>query len=92
MSQYSVYHLRCKQTTVTYDGTKMKLEVGPPPYNRRVKVIFVARPLVTPVAQMRVGVIMVCSREKRMLFRKHYFVSKSSAAAARGACSNVYVS
>jgi hypothetical protein len=54
-----VYYLKSNPTTITYYGTKMKSETGPPcvmdssnlPGDTLVKVTLVARPLLTPVAQ-----------------------------------------
>jgi hypothetical protein len=56
---YKVYHLKRNPTRITYYGTKMKSEAGPPRilcspnllHDTRIKVTLVARPLLTPVAQ-----------------------------------------
>jgi hypothetical protein len=53
--QYGVYHLKRNPTTITYCGTRMKSEAGPPPpkvpCDTRVKVTLVARPLLTSDAR-----------------------------------------
>jgi hypothetical protein len=85
---YRMYHLK-RYPTVTYYGTKIKSDVGPPhvihtpnlPPDTRVKVTLVARPLLTPTAQVRTRCIHqqnVCSsskitshRNRSLLFVKH---------------------
>jgi hypothetical protein len=65
----------------------MKPEAGPPyvtvspnlPRDTRVKVILVARPLLTPVAKSSAGGNMVYSRAESVFILEHYFASKSFA-------------
>lgn len=67
ISKYRLYHLKCNPTTITYCGTKMKLEAGPPrvilspnlPRDNWVKVSVVTRPLLAPFAQICTGMNVV---------------------------------
>jgi hypothetical protein len=91
-----VYHLK-RNPTITYYGTKIKSETGPPrvilslnlPSDTRVKVTLVARPLSRQLRKSCTGVNMVNSRTERVFFLKHCFAS-TSFDAVREAFSNAY--
>jgi hypothetical protein len=86
------YHLKRNPKTVTFCGTKIKSEAGPPPCrlidspslprDTRFKVIFVARPLLTPVANKLCRCEHGYSRAEHVFILQHsaYFASKSFAA------------
>jgi hypothetical protein len=83
-----VYHLKRNPKTISYYGIRTKSEAGPlpcnrlsqPPPNTRVKVILVARPLLTPASQNCVSAKVLYSRAERLFILEHYFLSQSFAA------------
>jgi hypothetical protein len=77
--KYTVHHFKWNPTKITYYGTTIKSEAGPPPYNTlsqpphdvRVKDNLAARLLLTQTAQKFAGANMVYSRGEHVFIHKH---------------------
>jgi hypothetical protein len=77
----AVYDLKCNPTTITYCGTKIRSEVGPPPCNRlsqpprdtRVKVTLFLGRCSLQFRKKCADANMVYSREERVFILEHYF-------------------
>jgi hypothetical protein len=97
-NKYSVCHLKHNPTTITYYGTKMKSEAGPPPRNRLSQLPPMTLDSRSPLLLGRcssqllrscAGANIVYSRTERVFILEHYFAF-ISLAAVREAFSSAY--